>query len=109
MQATSQHHRHADLVLGRNTRQSGGFLGGKSFYTFIEQAKSLFNKETNYKSSLSPFGINMVDRVTGKLLHIDISDLPIKEGIITNHNKFILRPSGSGKSFFTNYMVCQYY
>ena len=51
----------------------------------------------------------MVDRVTGKPLHLDISDLPMKRGIITNRNKFILGPSGSGKSFFTNHMVRQYY
>ncbi|WP_270554608.1 TraG family conjugative transposon ATPase, partial [Bacteroides caccae] len=64
---------------------------------------------TNYKSSLSPFGIKMVDRVSGRPLHIDISDLPMKKGITTNRNKFILGPSGSGKSFFTNHMVRQYY
>ena len=81
----------------------------KVSYTFIEQALCLFTEETNYKSSLSPFGIKMVDRVTGKPLHIDISDLPMKRGIITNRNKFILGPSGSGKSFFTNHMVRQYY
>ena len=45
----------------------------------------------------------------GKPLHLDISDLPMKRGIITNRNKFILGPSGSGKSFFTNHMVRQYY
>jgi ABC-type cobalamin/Fe3+-siderophores transport system ATPase subunit len=50
----------------------------------------------------------MVDRLTGKPLHLDISDLPMKKGIITNRNKFILGPSGSGKSFFTNHMVRQY-
>ena len=85
------------------------FPAEESFYTFIEQALCLFTEETNYKSSLSPFGIKMVDRVTGKPLHIDISDLPMKRGIITNRNKFILGPSGSGKSFFTNHMVRQYY
>ena len=85
------------------------FPAEESFYTFIEQALCLFTEETNYKSSLSPFGIKIVDRVTGKPLHIDISDLPMKRGIITNRNKFILGPSGSGKSFFTNHMVRQYY
>src|SRR5699024_2460864 len=59
--------------------------------------------------SLSPFGIRMVDRLTGKPIHLDISDLPMKNGTITNRNKFILGPSGSGKSFFTNHMVRQYY
>lgn len=85
------------------------FPAEESFYTFIEQAACLFVEETNYKDSLSPFGIKMVDRVTGKPLHLDISDLPMKRGIITNRNKFILGPSGSGKSFFTNHMVRQYY
>ncbi|KAA6300748.1 MAG: Type IV secretion system protein virB4 [Candidatus Ordinivivax streblomastigis] len=85
------------------------FPSEESFYTFIEQALCLFTEETNYKSSLSPFGIKMVDRLTGKPLHVDISDLPMKRGIITNRNKFILGPSGSGKSFFTNHMVRQYY
>ena len=85
------------------------FPAEESFYTFIEQALCLFTEETNYKSSLSPFGIKMVDRVTGKPLHIDISDLPMKRGIITNRNKFVLGPSGSGKSFFMNHLVRQYY
>ncbi|GHV10276.1 transposase [Bacteroidia bacterium] len=85
------------------------FPAEESFYTFIEQALCFFTEETNYQSSLSPFGIKMVDRLTGKPLHLDISDLPMKKGIITNRNKFILGPSGSGKSFFTNHMVRQYY
>jgi conjugation system TraG family ATPase len=85
------------------------FPSEESFYTFIEQALCFFTEETNYKSSPSPFGIKMVDRLTGKPLHLDISDLPMKKGIITNRNKFILGPSGSGKSFFTNHMVRQYY
>ncbi|RJV13022.1 TraG family conjugative transposon ATPase [Bacteroides sp. AF26-10BH] len=85
------------------------FPAEESFHTFIEQAVCLFTEETNYRSSLSPFGIKMVDRVSGRPLHIDISDLPMKKGITTNRNKFILGPSGSGKSFFTNHMVRQYY
>lgn len=50
----------------------------------------------------------MVDRF-GKPIHLDISDLPMRLGWITNRNKFILGPSGSGKSFFTNHMVRQYW
>ncbi|MFA5044913.1 MAG: TraG family conjugative transposon ATPase [Paludibacter sp.] len=85
------------------------FPAEESFYAFIEQGICFFTEETNYKSSVSPFGIKMVDRLTGKPIHVDISDLPMKKGIITNRNKFILGPSGSGKSFFTNHMVRQYY
>ncbi len=87
----------------------GDFPSEESFYTFVEQALCFFIGETNYKDSPSPFGIKMVDRVTGKPLHVDISDLPMKKGIITNRNKFVLGPSGSGKSFFMNHMVRQYW
>jgi conjugation system TraG family ATPase len=88
---------------------AGDFPVEESFYTFIEPALCFFTEETNYKASPSPFGIKMCDRVSGKPLHLDISDLPMKKGIITNRNKFVLGPSGSRKSFFMNHMVRQYY
>ncbi|KKB45074.1 TraG family conjugation system ATPase [Parabacteroides sp. HGS0025] len=88
---------------------AGDFPSEESFYTFIEPALCFFTEETNYQSSPSPFGIKMCDRVSGKPLHVDISDLPMKRGITTNRNKFVLGPSGSGKSFFMNHMVRQYW
>ncbi len=80
-----------------------------SFDTFTEQACCFLNLETNYRSSVSPCGIRLGDRQYGKPVHVDISDEPMKNGLITNRNKFILGPSGSGKSFFTNHMVRSYY
>jgi conjugation system TraG family ATPase len=80
-----------------------------TFDCFMEQAACFFNSETNYQSSISPIGIRLADRLTGRPVHLDISDEPMKKGIITNRNKFILGPSGSGKSFFTNHMVRSYY
>ncbi|WP_116787854.1 TraG family conjugative transposon ATPase [Flavobacterium psychrotrophum] len=88
---------------------AGDFPSEESFYTFIEPALCFFSEETNYRDSPSPFGLKMADRLTGNPIHLDISDLPMKRGVITNRNKFILGPSGSGKSFFTNHMVRQYY
>ena len=85
------------------------FPAEESFYTFLDQALCLFNEETNYRSSLSPFGIKMSDRLSGVPIHLDISDLPMKRGVITNRNKFILGPSGSGKSYLTNHLVRQYW
>ena len=85
------------------------FPSEETFYTFIEPALCFLTQETNYQSSSSPFGIKMADRLTGKPIHLDISDEPMKKGIITNRNKFVLGPSGSGKSFFTNHLVRQYY
>ncbi|GGC33443.1 transposase [Parapedobacter defluvii] len=80
-----------------------------TFDTFLEQATCFLNLETGYRSSLSPFGIRLGDRLNGRPMHVDISDEPIKMGLTTNRNKFILGPSGSGKSFFTNHMVRSYY
>ena len=85
------------------------FPAEESFHTFLEQALCFFTAETNYRSSPSPFGIKMVDRLTGVPVHLDISDEPMRRGTITNRNKFVLGPSGSGKSFFTNHMIRQYW
>jgi conjugation system TraG family ATPase len=80
-----------------------------TFDTFAEQAACFFNMETNYRSSLSPFGLRLGDRLSGNPIHVDISDEPMKLGWTTNRNKFIIGPSGSGKSFFTNHMVRAYH
>lgn len=80
-----------------------------TFDTFVEQATCFFNLESNYRSSVSAFGIRMGDRLSGRPVHVDISDEPIRLGFTTNRNKFILGPSGSGKSFYTNHMVRSYY
>lgn len=65
---------------------AGDFPAEESFYTFIEPAVCFFTEETNYKSSSSPFGIKLCDRISGRPLHLDISDEPMKKGIITNRN-----------------------
>ena len=106
------HHNTVDvpaLFWGGIPGNEGNFPSEESFYTFLEPALCFFTAETAYRSSPSPFGIKMVDRLTGVPVHLDISDEPMKRGVITNRNKFILGPSGSGKSFFTNHMVRQYY
>ena len=80
-----------------------------TFDTFSPQACCFFNLETSYRSSLSPIGMRLGDRLTGRPVHVDISDEPMAKGICTNRNKFILGPSGSGKSFLTNHMGRSYY
>ena len=79
------------------------------FTTFVGQASCLFNMETNYRSSASPYGIRLVDRLTGFPVAVDISDEPIERNLTTNRNKFILGPSGSGKSFIVNHLLHNYY
>ena len=106
------HHNTVDvpaLFWGGIPGNEGDFPAEESFFTFLEPALCFFTAETAYRSSPSPFGIKMVDRLTGVPVHLDISDEPMKRGVITNRNKFIIGPSGSGKSFITNHMVRQYY
>ncbi len=88
---------------------AGDFPINDTFLTFPEQAACFFNLESNYRDSISPFGLRLGERLSGKPMHVDISDEPIRLGYTTNRNKFILGPSGSGKSFFTNHMVRAYY
>lgn len=82
-----------------------------TFDTFVEQACCFLNLESNYRNSDSKTGvfIRLGDRLFGKPVQVDISDEPLQNGVITNRNKFILGPSGSGKSFYTNHMVRSYY
>ncbi|GAB3429783.1 TraG family conjugative transposon ATPase [Niabella aquatica] len=64
-----------------------------TFDTFAEQACCFLNLETNYQDSYSEVGIRLGDRLTGRPVHTDISDEPVRKGICTNRNKFILGPS----------------
>jgi len=88
---------------------AGDLPSNETFDTFAEQACCFLNLETSYRDSISPFGIRLGDRLTGRPVHVDLSDEPVARGICTNRNKFILGPSGSGKSFFTNHLVRAYY
>lgn len=72
---------------------SADFPINDTFDTFAEQAACFLNLETSYRSSLSPVGLRLGDRLTGRPLHVDISDEPMKMGICTNRNKFVLGPS----------------
>ncbi len=80
----------------------------ETFDTFSNQACCFLNLETQYRSSISPIGIRLGDRISGRPLHVDISDEPMERGIITNRNKIIIGPSGSGKSFLTNHTSRSY-
>jgi conjugation system TraG family ATPase len=88
---------------------AGDFPSENTWHTFIDPAVCFFSQETIYKDSLSPFGIKLTDRFSGRPIHVDISDEPRKRGLISNRNKFVLGGSGSGKSFFMNHLIRQYY
>ncbi len=80
----------------------------ETFLTFSGQACCFLNLETNYRSSLSPFGLRLSERISGIPVHVDISDEPMRQGIITNRNKIVIGGSGTGKSFLDNHIVHAY-
>ena len=91
---------------------AGDFPSEETFFTFMPQAVCFLAMETNYRDTVtadSNSGMMLSDRISGRPVAVDLSDAPMKKGLITNRNKFVLGPSGSGKSFFTNAMVRSYY
>jgi conjugation system TraG family ATPase len=92
-----------------------GFIGNSGelkeydkFLTTSDASICFMFKERLPMDEKSNFQIRFCDR-QGIPLCIDTSDLPMETGRINNRNKFVLGPSGSGKSFFMNHLVRQYY
>jgi conjugation system TraG family ATPase len=63
-------------------------------------------KENLMQSEESDYLLYFTDR-QGIPIGIDTSEKPMQTGRMNNRNRFILGPSGSGKSFFTNSYVKQ--
>ena len=76
------------------------------FLTLSDTATCLMYKEHIQHSEDTPLKVYYTDR-QGVPVAIDISGKEGKNKITDNSNFFILGPSGSGKSFFTNSMVRQ--
>ena len=76
------------------------------FLTLSDAAACLMYKEHIQHNEDTPLKVYYTDR-QGVPVAIDISGKEGKNKITDNSNFFILGPSGSGKSFFTNSMVRQ--
>ena len=77
------------------------------FQTTCDAALCFFLKESMPQDEPSDFLIRFTDR-QGVPVGFDPSDLPMRTNRINNRNKFVLGPSGSGKSFFMNALIQQY-
>ena len=78
------------------------------FKITLEPAICLFYKENRQSDEDSKVQIYFTDR-KGVPVAIDPLDLPMTTNRISNRNKFILGPSGTGKSFTVNDFIRQYY
>jgi conjugation system TraG family ATPase len=77
------------------------------FLTTADAGLCFFFKERLLKDEDSDFKIMFSDR-QGIPVAINTSDVQSSKGRLNNSNKFVLGPSGSGKSFFMNHLVRQY-
>jgi conjugation system TraG family ATPase len=77
------------------------------FLTTCDAAACFFFKESLPSDEPSDFLLRFTDR-QGLPVAMDPADLPMRTGRINNRNKFVLGPSGSGKSFFMNALIEQY-
>ncbi|MFR9538493.1 MAG: TraG family conjugative transposon ATPase, partial [Rikenellaceae bacterium] len=48
----------------------------------------------------SPHSLKLADRLSGVPIDVDLTDTPMKLGVITNRNAVVIGGSGTGKSFF---------
>ncbi len=78
------------------------------FLTSRPAAACFFFSESLPVSDKSKYLLYFTDR-QGIPVGVDTWALPMESNRISNRNKFILGPSGSGKSFFTNAYVKQIY
>lgn len=90
---------------------SSNYPSEMKFLSFIAPSVCFFNMESNYRdiTGENGYGLKLTDRISGAPVRIDVSDEPVRRGWASAKNKFILGPSGSGKSFFTNVMMAQKY
>ena len=77
------------------------------FLTTCDAAICFFFKETMPVDEPSDFLVRFTDR-QGIPVGIDVADLPMRTGRISNRNRFCLGGSGTGKSYFINALVEQY-
>lgn len=78
------------------------------FLTTADAAICFLFKERLAKNESSRFQLFLSDR-KGIPIAIDTQFKPMLENRINNRNMFVLGPSGSGKSFFMNHIVRQYF
>ena len=78
------------------------------FLTLSEAAMCLLYKESHSKSEDTPVRCFYTDR-QGVPLALDLTGKEGKVKLTDNSNFFVLGPSGSGKSFFMNTVMRQYY
>jgi hypothetical protein len=109
VRAAPQYRGLPDALLGGDTGQRGGLPGGRELLHIHRTGTVPLHRRD--KLPQLAFALRHQDggpahgqaSASGHLRPAD------ERGVTTNRNKFVLGPSGSGKSFFMNHLVRQYY
>jgi hypothetical protein len=100
----------APLIWWAGIPGNGGDLPAEvGFPSFPTTALCWFIPESGNPDATAPSGIRLGDRLTGIPLNVDLSDEPMRKGLVASRNKFVLGPSGSGKSYAMNHLVRSYH
>lgn len=83
---------------------------GYDFYMTSEMSAFLCHGLWDgYDFGMKGGAVRLCDRRRMIPMTIDVQDLALSRGLVGNMNGFVIGPSGSGKSFFTNKMVKDFY
>ena len=88
---------------------AGELPDNECFDCLLDTADCFLAMEGNYRSSNSPFGVRLGDRLTGRPVNVDIDVEAKRLGLIQNFNFFVLASSGAGKSFLMNHLCRSWY
>lgn len=84
-------------------------LGKQNFRTAELYSCLCMNINETYQRDIPGGILKLCDRIRNIPLRVDFQEAAEKAGLVTNYNAFILGPSGSGKSFFTNHLTRSLY
>lgn len=84
-------------------------LGKQNYRTAELMSCICLGINETYQRDISGGIIKLCDRIRNIPLRIDFQKSAEENGLISNYNAFILGPSGSGKSFFTNHLTRSLY
>ena len=114
LQAPAQHYRRTDAVLGSEFPAGEGDFPAEESFLHLYRTGSLSSSSKRPTTGIVAFSFrnqNGRPPISGKPLHLDISDLPMKSSVITaNRNKFVLGWFGLRQNrSLMNHMLRQYW
>jgi len=97
-----------ELFMSSMPGHTNDLKGYDRFFTTSDPSVCFMYKESLMQGDSGNLKIYLTDRI-GIPVAVDMGDKIMESNRVGNRNKFVLGPSGSGKSFFMNTTIKQYY